>query len=107
MSVQPAQPIKFNEKTFRSEMSNYIKYLKCSWKMALEVAEGSIGPSPNPDDIEAADRRRCIVYDLATMIFSKMTLDYYSAWGMNLWAQMQGKGTGEAPSRPMPRRDRK
>jgi len=66
-------PAKFDEKTFKREMSDPAKYLLAVWEMAVRLAEKGIAKPPNPDDAEARDVRQKLVYDLASTFFEKMT----------------------------------
>lgn len=69
-------PQKFDEATFRREMSEPAKYLLATWKMAVELAEQGIAPPPDPDDGEARNLRQRIVFELAGAFFEKMTSTY-------------------------------
>lgn len=67
-----APPGEFNEEEYRREAADYIKYIKCVWALSVETAEECVAPPASPDDAEAADNRRMIIYDLAGRIFSKL-----------------------------------
>jgi hypothetical protein len=64
----------FDEEKYRDDMQGWIAYFRTAWKMALELAEELIAPSPYRDDCEAADLRREVVFRLATGIFDKLTI---------------------------------
>lgn len=67
-----APPEKFDEATFRRDMSEPAKYLLAAWKMAVELAEQGIAPPPDPDDGEAHDLRRKMVWDLANVFLGRI-----------------------------------
>lgn len=72
---QPTPPPKFDPELYKKALGDYAKYLKITWEAAVELAEQGIAKTRDDDDIEAEDKRRSLVYDLATNFFDKMCLD--------------------------------
>lgn len=87
-----APPGKFDEAAYRGDAAEYLKYLKCVWKLSVEQAEECIAPPAQPDDAEAVDNRRAVIYDLAARFFDKLVLDVRDIAAQEYWIkQMEGE----------------